>query len=152
MKVYLAGPITGKTFADAQSWRDYAAAELERHGITALSPLRDKQHLADAGPLPNDFDGGPAAVNQDLCDIYDVDVVLANFTDADSASIGTCAELGYAYALARMCAGPPKIVSVVPEGNIHDHIFIQYMSDYVESDLDAGIALVRRLADCRINK
>ena len=132
-KVYLAGPITGLTFGEANGWREEATFKLAVEDIDALNPLRGKEHLAGVGPLPNDFDGGHEAVEQDLEDIREAEVVLANFANAREISAGTMAELGYAYAA---CV---PVISVVPRGNPHDHIFVRHMSHSVRRGLDEAI-------------
>jgi len=140
-KVYLAGPITGLTFKEANAWRDRATFELGLEGIECLSPLRGKQHLAAAGPLPNDFDGGAEAVEQDLTDIRSSDALLVNFDGCEGISAGTMAEIGFAGAW-YYHRDAPAVISVVPAGNPHDHVFVKYMSDLVVETLDDGIAAV----------
>lgn len=134
--MYLAGPITGLTFVEAAAWRDRATFLLGVEDVDTLDPLRGKEHLAGTGPLPNDFDGGLEAVAQDLDDVHRSDVVLANFEGCRSISAGTMAELGYAKAT------QAQVVSVVPRGNPHDHIFVKYISSRVVETLDDGIQAV----------
>lgn len=58
--VYLAGPISGLTFDDAQDWRGHAATFLASRGVVGLSPLREK-HKLTGGLDPNtlvDFGNG----------------------------------------------------------------------------------------------
>lgn len=133
MKVYLAGPITGLTFDDANDWRTDVEHELERYGIEALNPLRGKEHLAGIGPLPDVFDGASAALRQDLEDIDAADLVLAHFLGAERPSIGTCIELGYAYA-----RGVP-ILAVADVDNPHSHMFVQYVSTFWATTLDEAL-------------
>ena len=45
--VYLAGPIKGLNYEGCTSWREYAAKELAKDGIEALSPMRAKDFLKD---------------------------------------------------------------------------------------------------------
>lgn len=126
--VYLAGPIAGLTFDVANGWRDVAAAALPP-GWRALSPLRGKDHLDDGKVLSNNFDGGGQAVARDLHDIDMCDAVIVYFGGAERVSIGTVAEIGYAYA-----KGKPIIV--VPFGDrLHDHVFIYYMATDFAADI-----------------
>lgn len=145
---YLAGPICGLTFAEANAWRNRVTAQLP--GWDCLSPLRGKEHLAGVGPLTDNFDGGMAAVEQDLMDIRRSDVVLVNFAGAsDRASIGTAAEIGFACALqGGVRVLPPRckphILVVLGDHNVHDHVFVRYMADQIVSNLGDAIEVLRR--------
>ena len=46
MRCYLAGPITGFSYADVTGWREKAVKMLSRMGISAYSPMRGKEQLA----------------------------------------------------------------------------------------------------------
>lgn len=131
MKVYLGGPITGLTFDEARSWRLYAAAQLEEYGVTSLDPLRGKEQLGLTDtPLTAWFDGGLDAVARDLEDIDTSDIVLLNFQGMERASIGSCAEMGYAFQRGQRGYGAvvPEIVAVV-DTDVYDHVFVSYMAD-----------------------
>ena len=45
LMVYQAGPIKGCSYKGATDGREYAAAELRKRGIEALSPMRGKEFL-----------------------------------------------------------------------------------------------------------
>jgi len=143
MKVYLGGAITGLTFAEAREWRLNVAMKLDQYGITTLDPLRGKSHLASEAPLGAWFDGGSEAVARDLQDIRLSDIVLLNFLDTDRGSIGTCAEMGYAY------GGMADIV-VVRNTDLYDHVFVDYMADATFDNLDDALDYIisrRTIAD-----
>lgn len=136
--VYLAGPIAGLTFGEADEWRDYAEQTLPQ-GWKALSPLRGKDHLDTGTPLSNDFDGGAEAVARDLRDIDCSDALIAYFGGARQISAGTMAELGYAYA-----KGVPIIV-VTDGDEFHRHVFVDFMSDWNVEQLNDAIDILENL-------
>lgn len=144
MKVYLGGQITGLTFDEARQWRLHATAKLEEYGITALDPLREKEHLASSDVLTPWFDGGSEAVQRDLWDIRRSDIVLLNFENCDHRSIGTCAEMGYAFS-----SGCAEIV-VVRNTETYDHVFVDYMADRTFDHLRGALEYIiarRPIAD-----
>jgi len=147
MNVYLAGPITGLTFDEARRWRLSAAARLEEYGITALDPLRGKEELGRTDrPLGAWFDGGSDAVTRDLTDIASSHIVLMNFEDCEVASLGTMAELGWAFAISSFDI---EIV-VVRNTDLYDHVFVDYMADKTFDNLGDALDYIisrRPIAD-----
>lgn len=130
MRVYLAGGITGLTFERAAGWRRELIAAYPE--IEWLDPLRGKDHLGNGNrPLPSDFegDGQIAAVWQDLDDIDRCDAVLMNLMYTSHASIGTMAELGYAFAREKPCH------VAVDEGGVHDHLFVRVLAATISRSL-----------------
>ena len=152
--IYLAGPITGLTYESANDWRSAWAPRFEEIGHTTASPLRGKEALRGKGVLSGVFDEGKAAVMRDLYDIRHADIVLANFEDAKIPSIGTIAEIGYAFAynrfiltvmsdpeaaeMATLGTNPPR-----PDHNPHDHIFITEMSSVILPSMSEAFDWVR---------
>ena len=87
MRVYLCGPMTGCSYADASEWRDEAKFWLRRHGITALDPM-------DRDYRDNPLSHLPALVEEDKIDIELSDVLLVNFS---GKSVGTSMEVMYGW-------------------------------------------------------
>jgi nucleoside 2-deoxyribosyltransferase len=140
--VYLGGPITGLTWDDAAAWRSHAAHELFRSGWKYLDPMRGEAEqfgFTSTDILPSTFAGDGEAHARDLFDIDRATVGLFNFTGSERASLGSACEIGYAYARGLY------IVSVVPEGNVHDHLFVNGLSGAVRSSLDDALGLLRGL-------
>jgi nucleoside 2-deoxyribosyltransferase len=135
--VYLAGPITGETFESANWWRTAATLPLEEHGWRVLSPLRGKaKFVPNTGTtvLSNDFDGDREAFSRDTFDIDRSDVGIWNFDGAKRVSIGSVAEIGYAYARAKhivVCTGDDEIHS--------EHLFIRNMASIMVPTLDDAL-------------
>ena len=137
--VYQAGPIKGCSYKGATDGREYAAAELRKRGIEALSPMRGKEFLkrkrkiGDSYPDPMSTDG--AIVSRDRSDLRRCDVVLMDLRGADKISLGTAVELGWADAWRK------PVVMVIDKGNVHDHPFTRHLRAAVTDDLDEGIEM-----------
>lgn len=148
--VYLGGPITGLEFDEAVKWRNELKELPWPEGWTWLDPMREKEQFRMDGPLPSTFDAGSDAVRQDLDDIDQCEIVLMNLAGARTASIGTMAEMGYAYHQGKY------IIAVLPEReraqrdarglqlerpiNPHDHIFVWEMARYVSDSIEDAFA------------
>lgn len=142
--VYLAGPITGLTYAGATSWRDHVAANLAP-GIFAASPLRGKDYLEGYGELRHQYHDHPMSRGRAILvrDHFDVRVsgaVLVNLLGTTEPSLGTVMEVAWAYAYR-----VPVVLVIEDEGNLHDHVMIEEATMLRTPGLDDGIAFVNRL-------
>jgi nucleoside 2-deoxyribosyltransferase len=140
-KVYLAGPMTGLNYGEANSWRDYTIKEFAKVGIIGVSPLRCKEYLDNGKVLrgsdknPLNYDRG--IVTRDKWDItQNCDIVLANLLEAKKASIGTICE----YIWADM-SGKPVITVMESKGNIHDHPMIREATGFRVETLEEAIKI-----------
>jgi len=142
--VYLAGPISGLTFSEAEDWRTYARKQL-KYPIIGLSPLRCKRYLAKTGTLtPMGYFQHPLSTPQGITarDRYDcqrADAVLFNFSGVDRVSIGTCIEIGWADAACR------PMVAVMEDGNPHDHAIVRAAVPFIVDSLDKAIDLIHAI-------
>lgn len=144
--VYLAGAITGMSYEATVAWRERVEQEIAYYA-DVYSPMRRKEYLSQEQQI----DGSPQAYNgqilstpkgivgRDTFDIRSVDVLLVNLLGAKRVSIGTVAEIGYAYAHHK-----PMVV-VMEADNIHQHPFIAEMSTYIVATVEEGIELVKTL-------
>lgn len=90
-KVYLAGPIHGRTDAECKDWRGKAAAILGVHDILCIDPMsRDYRGIEDSH--------APELVAQDKKWIEQSNVVLAN---VNVPSWGTAMECLYAASIGK---------------------------------------------------
>ena len=148
--VYLAGPITGLSFAGCTEWRDGAIAMLAEHGIKGFSPLRAKEYLLGESSLRDAYDGddptywlstAKAIVARDRFDCQRVDMVLMNVIGAERVSIGTMIEAGWADA-ARV-----PFVLAHEKGGIHDHAMLTQLAgwetDSLEKAIETCVAVLR---------
>ena len=139
--VYQAGPIKGCSYKGATDGREYAAAELRKRGIEALSPMRGKEFLKRKRKIGDSYPDHPmstdgAIVSRDRSDLRRCDVVLMDLRGADKISLGTAVELGWADAWRK------PVVMVIDKGNVHDHPFTRHLRAAVTDDLDEGIEMV----------
>lgn len=144
--VYLSGPISGESYADARyGWRRVAVDNLQR-GITALSPMRHEGHLAETkGPLANAypdhyFSGSKIIFEKDRLDIERSDIVLVNLLGAKRVSIGTVAEIGMASTL-----GKQIVLVMEDEGNLHEHPFVTVPASLRLNNLKEAIDAINSL-------
>ncbi len=142
-KIYLAGPIAGCTYDDAQAWRTFVANELDCFGVKCFSPLRGKEFLRDVGVITiSTYNEALASdegiVTRDRHDVRTSDLMLVNLRDAPRVSVGTPVEYGWADAF-----GIPVITVMEKEGSLYDHPFIRGLSGYRVETLEEGIELVK---------
>jgi len=152
--VYVAGPMTGLGWDDANDWREKVRTALP--DCEVRSPLRGKAWLRqetviESSEYPKPFGSKNAIIKRDHWDVQCADLVIANFKGTafieygggevitQVASIGTCFELAWAYEF-----GTP-IISIIPEGNIHRHPFILAASLEIVKDLDTALSLAQLL-------
>jgi len=136
--VYLAGPITGLTWDEAEAWRlpdSQTATTIARYGGAVLNPMRDQHKWDTGGPLPDNFDGS-TGIQEDFRMIEECSAILANFVGAKAVSLGTIAELGYGYAMHK-----PIVVAMEPD-NIHNHAFIREMATTIRPTLVGAASAV----------
>jgi len=143
-QVYLAGPITGLSFGEATSWRDWAKLQLAAVGVLGLSPLRYKDYLKDESSLQDVYANHVLSTQKgittrDRWDCQRSEVVWVNLLGAERVSIGTCIEFGWADA-----ARVPIVTTMEPE-NIHDHAMVREVSGYIIPTIEESFATVRAL-------
>jgi nucleoside 2-deoxyribosyltransferase len=161
-KVYLAGPITGLTFEDADDWRQYARERLsapvqhenvllQQHaspsGIVGYSPLRAKDYLLERGVLSGHPDAytdqvlssAKGILTRDHWDVSTCDMMLVNFLGATSVSIGTVMEIAYASAYRK------PVVVAMESDNVHVHAMLTESVGWIVDDLDYACDLVRAI-------
>lgn len=146
--VYLAGPISGKRYTEANDWRRFAAHELAAHGIQAVNPLRGKDFLANIGPLEKQYLGvHPLATNsgittRDRFDVQRCDLMLAHFPVdiSDRVSIGTAIEFGWADAYRT------PVICSMEEGNIHEHAMTSELTGWrvytLQDAIDLAVSII----------
>lgn len=127
MRVYLAGPINGRSDAECNDWRAEAKRLLAKHDI--LDPMaRDYRGVEDINVSD--------IVEGDKADIDSCDAILAH---CDTPSVGTSMEILYAWD-----RGKPVVV-VVPQG-ARVSPWLRYHSVGVATDLWSGIRAVEEFA------
>ena len=148
--VYLSGPITGLTFQGATDWRQHAIESLALEGIKGISPMRAKDYLASLNaPISGHgreyaklgvLSTPSAVLARDRFDTTRADVMLMNLLGSERVSIGTMVEIGWADA-----ARVPIIGVMEPEGNVHDHMFVNQSIGFRVATLDEGLDIVKAI-------
>ena len=145
--VYLAGPITGLAYGEAEDWRAYAKAVLAPQ-IKAISPLRGEDYLASLGKLSGTGEeythlgvlSLPRGVmTRDFFDANRCDVLLVNLLGATKVSIGTVMEIAWVFARQK-----PIVVAMEPD-NVHRHMMIDQAIGYQIATLDEALDVVRSI-------
>ena len=143
-KVYLAGPITGLTYGEAESWRDYIRTSAHRldNQIKWYSPLRQQEHLREQGVLiatysdDNPMTSRHGIMTRDAWDVRTCDLMFCNLLGATKVSVGTVMELGMAFAWNK-----PTVLVMEKHGNVHEHVMVDNALTFRTDNLDAGIRL-----------
>jgi nucleoside 2-deoxyribosyltransferase len=144
-RVYLAGPISGCTYEDAQDWRTAVADDLESPDVECLTPMRGKSFLQGSGTIhsssyPTAVANSKGITRRDMFDTVNATCLFVNLKGAERVSIGTCMELAWAY-LKQI----PTIV-VMEKDNVHaKHVMIQEACTYIVPTLEEGMDLARYL-------
>jgi nucleoside 2-deoxyribosyltransferase len=145
-RVYLAGPISGLTYTQATEWREWAKTMLAEYGMEGLSPFDQHNAPVDKDqPLDAWFEeqigmDTLSVVQGDLNMVDKSTVLLMNLSDANRASLGSMAELGYAYAKGKY------IVTVSDEVH-HNHPFVTHLSHTIVPTLPHAFRALQRLSD-----
>ena len=148
--VYLAGPISGESYAAARyGWRLQAHTELKAASegqIIGLSPMRQHHALENSDAIPSDMgegnscmDSNKGIVAKDRFDCLRSDLIIANFAGSTRASLGTAIEFGWADS-----ANIPVIMVVEP-GNIHNHAMLLEMASFIVPTVDEAIDVALQL-------
>lgn len=146
-RVYLAGPIDGMHYKDANNWREYVERQLNISGIESLTPMRGKEHLENTdriSPTGKELFSTPSGITtRDRLDVMRSDVIFINMNRDKGVSVGTIIELGWADAWRK-----PVVMCVPEEDYLRSHNMVQEIVGYFVEDLDTGIEVVRSLLNC----
>ena len=105
-KVYLAGPITGTSWAESETWRDdikqLALLDPRYSDIEFFSPLRGKEYIKDNPEIKDSypeyqFSTSKCIMLRDFHDVQTADAVVVYLKGARKVSIGTVMEIAWAY-------------------------------------------------------
>lgn len=140
--VYLAGPISGQSYAAATDWRTVAERALNKHSIASLSPMRGKAYLSSEQMVADHYPDKvlctvKGITTRDRWDVMRCDVVLMYLAGAERVSVGTMIELGWADA----CRKPVVAVMEGP-GNPHWHGMVREIAGFVVPTLDEALGIV----------
>jgi nucleoside 2-deoxyribosyltransferase len=141
--VYLAGPIVGCDFDQANTWRWGVASALADHNILGISPLRCEPMIGDryeAGYMCPKFGTAKAIGSKNRFDVRQCDMTLAFIPepkgDLDWPSIGTICELSWAFADGK------QTILVSDSQRIREHPVLNATAGWVLEDLDSAIDVI----------
>jgi nucleoside 2-deoxyribosyltransferase len=145
MKIYLAGPITGKSFDEVINRYREKTSMLVDFGYEVLSPMTAKGGLKGVSAFVSTGQDGPVANDHSIFErdrwmVSQADVVLADLSNAVRVSIGTTMELAWASYLNK------HTVLVMQYGNVHDHAFIKQAADVTFGDMQEAYDYLRELS------
>lgn len=145
MLVYLAGPISGETYAEATDWRRDFAGRFLGGGITCLDPMRGKAYLDVPDTIKDEYadtqlSSARGITVRDRFDTMRADIVVMNLLGAKKASIGSMIEAGWLDS-----KRIPLVLVMEPEGNIHHHAMLREIASWVVPSLDAAAQIVQSL-------
>lgn len=134
--VYLGGPILGATKDGANNWRYEIANTLALHNIRGVSPLRCEPLIGETYTAVYDdprFGTARAITSKNFFDVKTCDMVLAYFPDVERVSLGTVAEMSWAFVLDK----PAIVVSQDPR--IIHHPVLKHTAGWVVGTLDEAV-------------
>ena len=145
--VYLAGSIGGISYGQATEWREQAAAELAKAGITAYSPMRAKAFLQGEQNLTwlmdhwqNPMATSKGIMARDFNDCTTADVVLFNLKGQTRGSLGTVMEIAWAF------DRKIPVVMVAEPDNIHvAHPMLVEAINFRVDTLEQGLEIVKHI-------
>ena len=145
--VYLAGPIAGNGYKTVTNWRIDAAIRLSP--IKTLDPMRAKSFLKGETEdvhnyqrttvVENALGSSKGITARDRMDVMSCDVVLMNLLGAQTVSIGTMIEVGWADAFRK------PIILIIDENNPHLHPMVMEMAGFIVTNMDEAIEVIKAL-------
>ena len=145
MKIYLAGPITGKSFDEVMSRYKEKTSLLVDFGYEVLSPMTAKGGLKGVGEFISSGYASPVAndhsiFQRDQWMVSQADVVLADLSNAEKVSIGTMMELAWASYMNK------HTILVMGIDNVHDHAFVKEAADVRFGNMEEAYGYLRELS------
>jgi nucleoside 2-deoxyribosyltransferase len=141
--VYLAGPILGCTYEEANDWRTWVSESLKDYNIMGVSPLRCEPYTA-GGTYQMQYDDARFGTAKAICskNIFDTkmcDMVLAYLPLSEEGytpSYGTVAEIAWAYALGK------SVIVVTDDPAIYSHPVISGCASWMLGDLEEAMDVI----------
>jgi nucleoside 2-deoxyribosyltransferase len=137
MIIYLAGPISGKSYDEVVSLYKDKSNFLNEVGYEVLCPMTGKTYLrTELKFRESGYDGFPVSTNHAIFErdkwmVSNCDIILADLSNSgDRISIGTMMELAWASLLGK------HTLIILPKDNVHKHAFVLESGDIVFETLE----------------
>lgn len=142
--IYLAGPITGSSFGEANEWRAFVKHQMDPD-IDCFSPLRAKPWLLEKTNIADAYSeyvlsSQRGIMVRDYTDCQQRDLIFVNVLGAVKPSLGTVMEIAWGYAFRK-----PIVVVMEKSGNPHDHAMIREADILRVETIEEGIQITRAL-------
>ena len=140
MKVYLAGPISGKGYDEVVSLYHHKTKLFEAMGYSVLCPMTGKSYLRNEIHLKPEGYKFPVSTNHAIFErdqwmVSNTDIVFADLSNAgERISIGTMMELAWASMLGK------HTIVVMQKDNIHQHAFVIEAADIIFETVEEAVA------------
>lgn len=144
-KVYLCGPMSGLTVDQIKhEWRQEVFEQLRNNNIECFSPVRHRENLIDGcvshmGAEDDAFMSAKGITTRDRFDVQRCDLLFCSVLGSKEISRGTLIEFGWADAWRK------PIVLCMEPGNVHEHLMVLDVANYVVPTLDKGIEIALSL-------
>lgn len=132
MKIYLAGPISGKGYDEVVTQYKEKTKYLKEWGYDVLCPMTGKSYLRNEVEFRSaGYDQFPVSSNHAIFErdkwmVSNCDIVLADLSNSgERVSIGTMMELAWASMLGK------HTIIILPKENIHRHAFVLESGDII---------------------
>jgi nucleoside 2-deoxyribosyltransferase len=136
VKIYLAGPISGRGYDEVVELYKEKSLFFKTIGIEVLCPMTGKAYLRNELEFKASGYGFPVSTNHAIFErdkwmVSTCDIVLADLSNSgDRVSIGTMMELAWASMLGK------HTVIILPKENIHNHAFVLESADIIFENMD----------------
>jgi len=136
--IFLAGPIEGKSWEEANRWREHVKKKLEDLPILIYNPIgRYELQLKNVEKIETWNTKGISVDEMEAANslyLKNADVILCNLMDG--YSVGTSMEIGYGYAT-------NKIIIVICDKDIKIHPLVWKWTNLFCSTLDDAIEYIK---------
>ena len=148
LKIYLVKPMYGHPYTFVSDHILPLRDKLEKMGYFVFHPLTAKPYLSQEQKLQMHYDY-PASTEHAISDkdhwcVRQSDVILADLSGVDKASIGSCFELAWAQAYGKL------VLTVMEDGNVHEHPMVTEATTIRYRKLDDAIEYLQKLIKANI--
>ena len=146
MKIYLAGPISGKSYDEVVNLYNEKIDIFTKMGYSVLCPMRGKSYLRNELEFKDHgYSNFPVSTNHAIFErdkwmVQTSDIVFADLLNSgERVSIGTVMELAWASYLGK------HTIILLPENNIHRHAFVLESADIIFENISDALKYFKDL-------